>query len=365
MPKSLLRGLAVLLVGLLLLVGCQGSPTPEPPPQVATPTASALPLPPARGRIAFLSARNGAREAWVVRADGSGQAVVTPGRALVAPSIWAPDGKRLAYVFDQGGKAQIGVLTLNDDNTVGANVVLTGDAATGDNTTPAWAPDGSQIAFQSNRTGSYQVFTMPAAVGAVTSYPGQPPYAGGAAWSPDGKTLLFSAGADAAHTELYSVAAAGGTPFQITNNGRAAARPTWMPDGQSLLFMFQTPTGTHNIAEIRPDGTGQRDLTTGPQEDLFPVPAPDSKWIAFHSTRTSNTEVFVMDRDGGALTNISANPAGDQYPSWSPDSDRLVFTSGREGGYRLYLIGRDGGNLAPLTRGDGAYDDTFPIWSPK
>jgi Tol biopolymer transport system component len=380
LPRSiahrLLRGL-LLLVCLLLplaLTGCLVQTAPEFANPTATPTAP--PPPPVGGRIAFLSDRNdGKRELYMINSDGSGETRLLPDRLMVAAPVWSPDGTRLAFVADQGGKAVIGVILVPPGQPPGQWAILTADAQGSDNTVPVWSPDGRQIAFQSNRSGNFQIYTMSSTGGPVASFPGMPAYAAWPAWSPDGKTIAFAGGPDKDHTELYTVPAAGGTPVQLTNNGRGAASPVWSPNGQALLCVIRTDAGTHEIAQLRPDGSGQRSLSPpaaptseGPRpqspEDLFPVWSPDGNWIAFFSNRAGNNDIFVMDKEGANAANITNSPGGDVSPAWAPDSTHLVFASRPGGAYRLYVISRDGTGPAPLTQGKGEYDDSFPVWSP-
>ncbi len=362
--------LLVCYIGLLLtLPACLGgTPTPLPPP--TTPR----PLPVVQGRIAFLSDRNGSRELRLIGANGLHETVLLPHQQMDIPPVWSPDGTRLAYGVNQGGKTALGVLLVNPDGTPGANRVLTQEPADGDNSNPAWSPDGKTLAFQSNRSGAAQVYTILVSGGAAIAPPGQPPLAGFPAWSPDGRLLVFAGGSASAKRELWTVTVSGGSAAQITNIGGDVARPQWAHDSQAILFLLRAAGNTtFNIAEIRADGSGQRALTAGAYEDLGAVLSPDGAWIAFFSDRptdstgtaqSQNNEVYVMPRDASSVTNVTGTPAGDTDPSWAPDNVHLVFASGRDGAYRLYVSGRDGANPAPLTSGNGTYNDTFPVWSP-
>ena len=54
--------------------------------------------------------------------------------------------------------------------------------------------------------------------------------------------------------------------------------------------------------------------------------SPDGKWIAYESSESGQSEVYVQSLSGVGKWQIS--PAGGLRPSWSPDSRELFFRSG-------------------------------------
>jgi hypothetical protein len=77
-------------------------------------------------RIAFISARDGNWEIYVIEvATGVETRLTNSPAAEVAPA-WSPDGKRLAFLSDRGGSWAIYVLTLNSGQV--QKVIATGDA---------------------------------------------------------------------------------------------------------------------------------------------------------------------------------------------------------------------------------------------
>src|SRR5207237_712894 len=78
---------------------------------------------------------------WLVKADGSSHRPLTSGKFEDASPRWAPDGKRLAYVSNSGGSAQIYVRWIDTGEASAITNSTTPPAA------PTWSPDGSQIAF--------------------------------------------------------------------------------------------------------------------------------------------------------------------------------------------------------------------------
>jgi Ca2+-binding RTX toxin-like protein len=68
---------------------------------------------------------------------------------------------------------------------------------------------------------------------------------------------------------------------------------------------------------IRPDGTGERQLTNNDAKDDHPAWSPDGSKIVFTSHRTGGFDIWVMNVDGSGADDLTSNFAGpDQIPSW-------------------------------------------------
>ena len=97
--------------------------------------------------------------------------------------------------------------------------------------------------------------------------------------------------------------------------------------------------------------------------DEFPFCAPNGKIIAVQSDLYGrNSEICLMGADGSGLKNWTDNPADDLYPYWSLDSKRIVFMSNRRGNHDIYIGSIDGSSLIQLTKNPD--DDAFPSWFP-
>jgi hypothetical protein len=113
-------------------------------------------------------------------------------------------------------------------------------------------------------------------------------------------------------------------------------RPDLSFDGQRALFCFKPHNEkAFHIYEIRLDGSGLRQLTSGIFDDFDPVYLPDGSHYVFSSTRGHTyvrcmppTNAFVLMRgglDGGDIYFISANNEPDYLPSVMNDG-RLIYT---------------------------------------
>lgn len=141
----------------------------------------------------------------------------------------------------------------------------------------------------------------------------------------------------------------------VTDHPRGNGKIAYSDDGQ--------------IQVIEPDGSGQVQLTSGPEGGLewdYPAWSADGSKIAF----VQGAGLFIMNADGSdqALVQGPINDSNYHFfgPSWSPDGTQLVFVAGftstQHGSYKLYVVNVDGSGLTKITRGD--HQDWWPSWSP-
>ncbi len=105
-------------------------------------------------------------------------------------------------------------------------------------------------------------------------------------------------------------------------------------DGKKILFAWRKEgTDYYNLYEINTDGSGLRQITSGPYDDFEPTYLPDGD-ILFVSTRCNRwvncwkTQVAIMFRCGPNGENIhavSANTEHDNTPWMLPDG-RVLYT---------------------------------------
>ncbi len=105
-------------------------------------------------------------------------------------------------------------------------------------------------------------------------------------------------------------------------------------DGKTILFSYR-PGGTehYNLYVMNSDGTGLRQLTSGPFDDIEPTYMPDGG-IVFVSSRCNRyvncwlTQVAVLyrcDADGSNIQALSSNNEHDNTP-WPLPDGRILYT---------------------------------------
>jgi hypothetical protein len=69
----------------------------------------------------------------------------------------------------------------------------------------------------------------------------------GAAWSPDGKQIVFISDI-AGRPNLWKVSATGGWPIQLTQSDDRQYSPAWSPDGKWIVYHRITPAMNSGIS---------------------------------------------------------------------------------------------------------------------
>ncbi|RCW70338.1 S9 family peptidase [Pseudorhodoferax soli] len=78
------------------------------------------------------------------------------------------------------------------------------------------------------------------------------------------------------------------------------------------------------------DGSAARQLTRGPGQDSAPRWSPDGTQLAFISTRTGTSQVFVIDPAGGEARQVGTFPQGISDLRWFPSGTALLVCAAVE-----------------------------------
>jgi TolB protein len=199
------------------------------------------------------------------------------------------------------------------------------------------SPDGNLLAIsdQSANDHTSHIYTLPAAGGTphlVT--PDGPSYWHG--WSPDGKTMAFT-GQRSGEFDIYTVPVAGGKEVRLTTAKGLDDGPEYSPDGASIYFNSER-TGPMQIWRMNADGSGQEQVLSDSSNDWFPHISPDGKWMVFLAYDKSvsghppnqDVELRLMslaDKKVHVLAKLFGGQGTINVPSWSPDSTKLAFVS--------------------------------------
>jgi tetratricopeptide (TPR) repeat protein len=113
-----------------------------------------------QGAIAYhgCDPRGGSCGLWKVAPNGGGAAPLTTSESDTAPA-WSPDGTRLAFMSARDGNWEI--YMMNADGSQPTRLTSNGS----NDGLPAWSPDGSTVAFVSDRGGAWGLYAVAASGG--------------------------------------------------------------------------------------------------------------------------------------------------------------------------------------------------------
>lgn len=199
------------------------------------------------------------------------------------------------------------------------------------------SPDGKQLAIsdQSQGDDKSRVYIVPIMGGAPRLItPNSPSYWHG--WSPDGATLAF-VGERSGEFDIYTIPAAGGSETRLTTAPGLDDGPEYSPDGKYIYFN-SVRTGLMQIWRMAPDGSHQEQITFDEFNNWFPHISPDGKWMVFLTygkevsghPEDKNVMLRLMslpDHEVTVLAKLFGGQGTINVPSWSPDSHQLAFVS--------------------------------------
>lgn len=281
------------------------------------------------------------KDLLLVRADGSDRHAIIEDLAgeHKGPS-WSPDGSRIAFVNVDSATPLGSIWTVNADGSE-PTLLTDGDGQCPDGIDhPDWSPDGSKLAVvcypdPGGSQGSIATFDLatktltPLVTVDWPEHLDSPP-----SWSADGNSLAYSVlHWDPTNTFISGsliavVPAASGTEQRITSFDTSMSTPDWKPDGSEIVVSsydlgnIQTTDQPSNLYVIKPDGTGQRQLTMssvdGSMRIARPHWSPDGSQIvvsvatASNGTTVDDVQLAYVDPVGGEPVLFSPTIHGSQ-----------------------------------------------------
>ncbi len=321
--------------------------------------------------IVYTSDEGGRLGIWMRQVTGERGLPIGSPNADEAEPAWSPDGTQVAFVSSRNRGGRFGIV-LGGSRTIsfylhGQNGDLFVMPALGgsakkvadDAYDPSWSPDGKSLAFRSNRDGDWRIWTVNLDDGRAAPVQGIVPRAFLPAWSPDGRWLAYIS-----QSNLFVIAAAGGTPVALTkDSGAIAFRPNWWRDGRSIIYS-SSRSGPVNLWRVpfreNPPGPARppERITTGVGEDLNATVSPDG--TITYTTVHSAADIYRFDLASRQLSRVTSETSVEDYPRISPDGGRMLFMSNRSGRSELWVMDLKSKELTQLSQGGGDQG----IWSP-
>ena len=181
--------------------------------------------------------------------------------------------------------------------------------------------------------------------------------------SPDNNTFL-STGDHISSSQIYSRPVSGGDFVKLTD-GPFDGGASWSPDGKSIVFSRSDHSSGGYWIVTKNLQTGAEKVLTSPPAgyaDYGPVWSRDGRWVAFERLQgnSPDSDIYKVSATGGNESLVVGGPTGDSVPSWSPDGSQIAFERpGGSFGVQVWVVNASGGGAHSVSSGFGRN----PSWS--
>jgi TolB protein len=260
-------------------------------------------------RIAYVTKAANRYTLRITDADGEGgQVALTSAQPIISPA-WSPDGRALAYVSFELGKASVFV----QEVATGARRAVANFR--GSNSAPAWSPDGSRIALALSREGLTQVYLMDRQGDGLQRLTTSNAIDTEPCFSPDGRSLYFVSDRGGG-PQVYRMAVAGGAADRVTFGGSYNISPAVSPDGRLLAYVARSG-GAYRVM-LMDLASGSAQAVSDTSDDESPSFAPNGKLIIY-ATRAQGRDVLMTTTlDGKIKTRLLSTGVDVREPQWGP-----------------------------------------------
>ena len=280
---------------------------------------------------------------WLIDVASGAETPLVTGQGAHYSPRWSPDGERLAYISTQsGGGAELHVRWMATGQSANITGLAEGPGGI------AWSPDGQSIAYTARVPGKGLTLGKPPAKpeGAEWGKPLQ--IIDRVTYRVDGGTYLKPG-----TTQLFLIDAKGGAPRQLTfgeySNGGAVE---WTPDGKTLLFTANRKENWElegQDSEIYALDIASGDITAltdryGP--DAGPQVSPDGRKIAYVGyddvgNAFDQANLYTMNIDGSGKALVKSDfPASPDGMEWTEAGLFVSFES--DGQHRVAKVSTNG-----------------------
>ena len=264
-------------------------------------------------RIVFISesgpALNRKKRLAVMDEDGANPIFLTNGSYLVLTPRFNPTAQMIAYMSYVVGKPRVYLFDLESgrQEKLGDFPNMT--------FSPRFSPDGNKVVMSLEQGGNSDIYVLDLRTRAVARLTYDPGIDTSPSYSPDGKEITFESDRGGSQ-QVYVMNADGSNQHRISFGEGRNGTPVWSPRGDLIAFTKQA--GSFRIWVMRPDGTGERMLSNG-WEDEGPTWAPNGRVLMF--TRTiqggRGSQIWSVDVTGRNERRV-ATPGDASDPAWSP-----------------------------------------------
>ncbi len=304
---------------------------------------------------------------WLMATNGAYLRQLTTAKGSETSPYWSPDSARVAFSADRGEGKQIYILDVKQGGEP-RQLTKVPTGASG----PKWSPDGSRILFSSAVFPDCRDMTCQEKwlkdwkdrKSKAQAYD-ELPFRFWDAWRTPQRNHLFTIFVD-------------GSDLRDLLAGTALESPTWpqggpseyewSADGKEVAFVARVRESrderlamTTDIFTVAAEGGDPRNITNTPKlSEASPRFSRDGRLLAFtvsdSSTRYTNTHLMIREVGNNRVQDLTASwDRSVEGFAWSGDSRTLYLLADDAGYVKIWSLGARGGNPRELA-GDATYE---------
>ncbi len=216
---------------------------------------------------------------WRYEFAGEELTRLTHGLRAADPDV-SPDGKRVAFTINGGGRRRLALLPLDQPGAV-ARIVWEGASRWDQVYSPVWSPDGGSLVFTGWSDGGHRdLWRYDLSRHEVSRLTNDRAIDLDPRFTPDGRFILFASDRSGIYN-LYALPASGGALRQVTNVVTGAFAPTPSPDGKTLVYvgfeadgyeLFRMPLDETRFVDPAPLAPARPEPVRISDDELPPTP---------------------------------------------------------------------------------------------
>ncbi|HUJ50766.1 MAG TPA: DPP IV N-terminal domain-containing protein [Bryobacteraceae bacterium] len=192
---------------------------------------------------------------------------------------------------------------------------------------PRFSPDGKKLAFTNGADIYIQDLERDATARLTFSGAAQ-----AEVWAPDGRHIVFE-DASAGFSLSWIRSDGASEPQKLSTGARNLAPWSFSPDGKRLAYFETSPDTGQDIWTLPLDLSDPDHPKPGKPEvflrttadELAPMFSPDGRWIAYRSTESGSNEVYVRPFPAGSGGKWQISTGGGLYALWSNNGRELFY----------------------------------------
>lgn len=217
-------------------------------------------------KLVFTSYRHDNPDLYLIDFLKGRESRLSQRKGLNTGASWSADDRLLVLMQRYDERSQISIITADSGKLIRQVTDIPANQAS-----PCWSPDNRQLALVSDRSGSPQIYILPA----------------------DGNNWR-----------------------RLTRKESYNASPDWSAANDKIVFSAKIDN-LFQICSIRPDGSEHRQLTYARGDCESPCWSPNGRHVLFTKKINGFRQLMVMDDKGREMRQLTFDRMEKKSPAWS------------------------------------------------